>query len=167
METICSTSTLCTPLEVAGKYLQLMRAYLLPEVMAQVLAGTAEPGLDTNMLMAAAFEELHDREPWLPSDVEDELCTEAQHDADLNLMNAAAALVQQQCQDATRRDDGLVERAITLVSKLYGNRQRPTVQDYRQGKACDAFPLPHMAGNPAWSWEALIHSNLPLVADAR
>lgn len=84
---------LCTPLELAGRYVQLLREYLLPDVLAQVLAGTAEAPLDANMLMAAAFEDLHGREPWLPSDWEEGRCTEAQHDADLCLMNAAFVLV--------------------------------------------------------------------------
>jgi hypothetical protein len=84
---------LCTPLELAGRYVQLLREYLLPDVLAQVLAGTAEAPLDTNMLMAAAFEDLHGREPVLPSDVEEGRRSEAEHDAETALWNAAFTLV--------------------------------------------------------------------------
>lgn len=94
MQATATSASLRTPQELAAEFRRTLGALLEPEALQSVLEGRSSPDdhTDANMAMAAAFKALHGRETWLPSDVEDGHCTEAEADADLNLWNAAARI---------------------------------------------------------------------------
>lgn len=84
------------PQRLADAFIVLLQTRLNSEQVKLIQHGDADPDdfCDANMVMADAFEDVMGRETYMPSDVEEARCTEAQADADLALWNEAVAIAQ-------------------------------------------------------------------------
>lgn len=96
---VCALLGLPVPSAVqmlASQFALSLLGHIGAEALEQVRAANDEPGVcsshnhcDANMVMQAAFEAVFGRDPYMPSDVEEGLCTERQADADLAAWNDA------------------------------------------------------------------------------
>lgn len=79
------------PQRIADAFMVFLQARLTGEQVKLIQRGDADPDdfCDANMVMAEAFKDVMDRETYLPSDVEEGRCTDAQAEADLALWNQA------------------------------------------------------------------------------
>ena len=92
--TPAATLALRTPVELAGRFVEVLRERLSLVDFELVVVGAVHPDdkLDGNMAMDEAFRRLHRRGSWMGSDLEEGRCTEAQAQADTDLWNAAYSL---------------------------------------------------------------------------
>lgn len=79
---------------MAQSYAQMLRAYLGDRVCRAMVQFGTDPDdyLDSNLLLAEAFEEVFGRPPILPSDVEAGDASAAREDIDIAVWNGAAIL---------------------------------------------------------------------------
>lgn len=98
---------------------------LTPAQLLEIARGEKDPDdcCDGNMVLADAFRHVVGRESWLPSDVEEGLCSEAAEGRDLALWNDAAYLMRARryyLPDARTAGD---EEALTSILTLWCDLQ--------------------------------------------
>lgn len=83
---------------LAGQFADVVHDWTTPEQFEEIKVRNRTNGdlvcathdfFDANEAMDAAFRQAFGRGSWLPTDVEDGKCTEADHEADVALWNAA------------------------------------------------------------------------------